>query len=1022
MGFLSSKKTFSGVGSAVQNLHNGPIESMLTTTVVSAQINEKDLGESFKNTLASGTGLKLRSFIDYAHQKGYTNTLGWEVTKLEGDVFSDSSAYINYLSKYVYPSSSVEVTTPRVLKDIQVISENTYVNGNNTITNKNYKKIETYTTTITNTNQSFFTNFYYQGENSELVTLWKMMNSKEYQSLAENVKEAITAYALKTAFAYYFRSYLWNVQTYKAGVAIVLLPNDKSIKTTINGVLFASTSEILAQTYTESHWEFSGSSSAGDDQVDTVYPNTFLFVEKACRYSGAIADPVTTLGLNSANITSNIVDTMFMESSSTINRDEGQEGRPWYYGEANWVRTKALIIHVPNVDSTKKILIGDVTVNKTVDKVIINTTVETNVSEKYINGKLVSTSSIEGASTSKSSYENLETSSFTHEETYYYGSGNNELDKIINTTNKFTESFCPILPIKTWGELCSPSWGNLYTAERKLYRKLTGKTLNKWDLFVKSFKDVGDDAKMVYYFLGIPINVDNEFANEYFFHFFKWLAVNFGGIFNANNSGIYFSLLGKSHTDFHVTYNFKAIYKVIKGKVPVPCKTHGYARYVVLGNDEPEDMTTKSWQGGFGPTAGEGYWFNFNRLFHNILFGNKNTEAVKGEELLRENYPDLTDEEFKALQEAQNYTVVRYKQGVSSLTLYYKVNEELYERVYVTNFVFSHLVRSTALIYYLKASLRRDWKTAIDDDGTNDKNAGFAPIVIPLAKGALESMGWYRQSNISDLCHNIIISGYDQQTVKTKWYQSGFFLFALIVVIAIVCVVTAGAGSAAVGGASGAAGSASAGGAAAAGGATVGATATSLTISSLAMYAMQAITIALVAKAITYVANKFIGGVFGQIIGTIASIVATVYLSYTFGWFGAGTNSFWEAMNTWKGYMTLSKSLITETSSALNNINQEKTALVQGQYAELISDQQSKSTELTDKMLKLSSLENNNITDIIVNSTYTTSSTTTNSTSQFIAEDPDTFFYRVFDLDFYDLNKSYISDFEDYQNNIELPC
>ena len=109
MGFLSSKKTFSGVGSAVQNLHNGPIESMLTTTVVSAQINEKDLEESFKNTLASGTGLKLRSFIDYAHQKGYTNTLGWEVTKLEGDVFSDSSAYINYLSKYVYPSSSAEV-------------------------------------------------------------------------------------------------------------------------------------------------------------------------------------------------------------------------------------------------------------------------------------------------------------------------------------------------------------------------------------------------------------------------------------------------------------------------------------------------------------------------------------------------------------------------------------------------------------------------------------------------------------------------------------------------------------------------------------------------------------------------------------------------------------------------------------------------------------------------------------------------------------------------------------------------
>lgn len=138
MGLLSNKKkTYSGVGSAVQNLHNGPIESMLTTTVVSAQINEKDLGEAFKTTLATGTGLKLRSFIDYAHQKGYTNTLGWEVTQLEGDVFNDSSAYINYLSKYVYPSSSAETTTIPTTTET-LISESSYVNGTETVTTKSY--------------------------------------------------------------------------------------------------------------------------------------------------------------------------------------------------------------------------------------------------------------------------------------------------------------------------------------------------------------------------------------------------------------------------------------------------------------------------------------------------------------------------------------------------------------------------------------------------------------------------------------------------------------------------------------------------------------------------------------------------------------------------------------------------------------------------------------------------------------------------------------------------------------------
>ena len=37
---------------------------------------------------------------------------------------------------------------------------------------------------------------------------------------------------------------------------------------------------------------------------------------------------------------------------------------------------------------------------------------------------------------------------------------------------------------------------------------------------------------------------------------------------------------------------------------------------------------------------------------------------------------------------------------------------------------------------------------------------------------------------------------------------------------------------------------------------------------------------------------------------------------------------------------------------------------------------------------------------------------------------PRYFYSSIFndDASIYDLNKSYISDFEDYQNNIELPC
>lgn len=996
MGFFSGKKvTYSGVGSAIQNLHSGELSNSLTSAVLSANLNNTDVGKAFKDSLASGTGIQLRNFIDYAYKKGYTNTLGWEVTMLEGDTFSDGSSYLNYLSKYVYPSSSNEITTPKVEKEKKLISESSYVNGSNVVTTKLFKKIETYTTTVTNINFNFICNYYYQGANSQLAATWRLMNSPQYQALSDSIKETAITFSSQLAFGCYLNGGAL-IETFPTGVVIALI-NDKNLAPTISGNIFASTSEILAQRYT---YTYEAEKEYGDGSTSTYWetttgPNSRLFKsrinsESVYRHPEKyVFDPVTALGLTKNEVSINIVNVIFMESStSSITKSDPDGYGDWWSGHANWYVSKAIIMYVPSANTSNKILLSNVTVNKVVDKITTNSTVETNITEKYINGTLTSSSSIEGATESTSNLENLETSTSTHDENYIQGSGNVLLDSIINNTRKFTESFCPTLPIKTWGELCSPSWGNLYTEERKLYKKLSKKTLDKWDDFVQSFKGAGDDAKMIYYFLGIPINVDSEFANEYFFHFFKWLSMNFGGVFTSLNDGIYFSLLAKSHTDFHITYNFRAIYKIIKGKVPVPCKTHGYARYIVIGNDEPEDMTTTSWKGGFGPVAGEGVssrWFSFFRLFGHQT---GKTTSITTINLERENYPDLTDDEFNALQAEQKYTTIQYKSGKSSLTFYYKINDNLYERVYISNFVFSHLVRSTALIYYLKASLRRDWKTAIDDDGTNDKDAGFAPIIIPIARGALESMGWYRQSNVFDLSHNVIISGYDQKTVKKKWYQSGIFSVVLAVVAVVCSVFTGGA---------------------------------SLSLLAFVIMVVKVMVIMIVVKAITKMVDKYIGGTLGAIVKTVATVIAVVYLSYNFGILN-NTGTLWSSLNTWDGYMTLTKTVVSSVNDSFGSLMQAQYTDVQSQYMAMQQDQSSKQQQIDAWNAEMASWGNNNITDIIVNSTYTTSSTTTNSTSQFIAEDPDTFFYRVFDLDFYDLNKSYISDFEDYQNNIELPC
>ncbi len=105
MGILDETTTYTSLGSAVQNLFSGDIEDVLKTSVVTANINNKDLGSSFIESLKTGSGMKLRKFIDYAKKSGYTDVLKWRTTNLTGETFSNSNEYTEYLSRLVYPST-----------------------------------------------------------------------------------------------------------------------------------------------------------------------------------------------------------------------------------------------------------------------------------------------------------------------------------------------------------------------------------------------------------------------------------------------------------------------------------------------------------------------------------------------------------------------------------------------------------------------------------------------------------------------------------------------------------------------------------------------------------------------------------------------------------------------------------------------------------------------------------------------------------------------------------------------------
>lgn len=1034
--FSSKKKTYSGVGSAVQNLLSNPLSNTINTVAVNALANNKDLGDQLTDTLSSGLGSKLRSFIDYAHQKGYTKLIGWSPSDITGEVFSDASAYINYLRNTTYHDTTDIDETPEVVTKDSGETINAYVLGNDEIVEKTYTRTKTRSKTVTSTYYEYQVNWYYQGSNGTQYTLGKFFNDSKYQDIPDTVWDTAqfwdncsytTATGTYTRWGYTFYAPTWVDGT----IDVYFFQSNENIPTTVDGAVILSTATILdSNVYGRINKQRSG-----DGDIYYEYWETSLRL--AVCPIGTIIYPATTLNFADKSKIS-LVRAMFLlgntVSFSSGNSDEDGSGdddispskgdtvgsNATVTNNLHWQYGYALI--TPNeIDSSSKVLSSNLSVTKTVTKVASTITTDYHITEKWVNGELVSFEELEGAiQTAYGSNEVLEQNTFTHSDDYIYGSGNSSFDAIINSTTKFTEQFCPVMPIKLWGTLVNANnYAGYYEAERKLYRKLTGKTLNKWDDFIESFKNCGDSAKMIYYLNSIPINVDSDFANEYFFHFFKWLAINFGGAYMGCNLG--FRLSASLGTDFWLGYSMSLHWRLCKGTPPIPCRTHAYARYQHIAGGESNDTTSVTWKGGFGSWD----WRLYNS--YNTIRSSASIVAP------REDYPDLTDDQYAKLEAENTYTYSNWDSwsNTSSITFYYKLNDNYYEKIYVSNFVFTHYVRGKGLTYFLKNSLCKDWKAAIDEDATNTSNAGFAPIVIPIARGALESMGWLRQSNVYQVTHNVIISGWEQKTIKVKWYQKSIFSFIFTIIIIVIAIYTGGALAAALGPAMGATAGATAGTAA---GMMGGAAA--FTLSNLAFYGLQAVACAFICKAITWAADKFIGGVAGTIIGAVASYIACSYFCYqTNIAFGKTpmTTSYWKSMNNFSSYLKLTQSAL---SSGLNGIQTQKFQNLQQQYTDYQnqyntwqSQYETESAQVESWTKTMNSWGNDDVMYAVVQSTYATAATAESSAeddeaydteaSQMV-EDPSTFFTRTMESDFIDYNSEYIQNYEDLLNNTNL--
>lgn len=1063
MGLFSSKRvTYTGVGSAVKNMLSTPVENSIKTIAVSAVINEADLGDTFVNTLAGGSGITLRSFINYANKHGYNNILGWRTTTLTGETFSNSTAYTKYLGENLYPSSYRTVETEPVVSSETEPQVESWYEGYTHCVVKRFTRTRTHTKTTLSDLRSFQVNIYYQGSNMAFKQLQQVLDNSTKtaeEADATNTQMFDEAFGVGSGT----ETEITAVTQTDNPINLVMLNEDDDTAPDVEGTVYLCCADALTtEGLIETHEVPQDDGTTVIDPEDITAEEIFkreannmiaLAGENTPKY---IQDPITALNLNANVSRTQTVNVVIMISAYTdrtyetitpdpITNEDGTVTQPdpvtvltKAVSHGTWLIGKASIVTNKEEQTVSdKILFAQVQVHHSKTQITDEISTEYSVIETYRDDVLVKTEELEGATHCDSNTEVLEEDEVTHNENYTYGSGNPQLDAILDNTETFTESFAPMMPIKCWDKFSSKkNFGDVYDAERKLYRKLSKKSLNCWDDLVDSFSENNseedklenaikallnfgkggsssqeDSPKMIYYLPSVPINVDLDFTNEYFYHFFKWIAVNFGGM-APSGKNFRFAMTARHgaalDTDFQFDYNFYLRYQILSGKPPVPCKIHGYARYVVLGSED-KDMTSYQHKGDF----------NDGNILRTGSYSTVSTDYSFSH--AREDYPSLTDAQYKELMKKNQFTVVDSKSGTTSLTLFYRISDGLYERIYLTNFVMGHYIRGMGTRYYLKNSLLKNWtKDAIDD--IDPKNNGLSPIIIPIAKGALESMSWYRQTDLLQVCHNIVASTYVKKVVKIKWYQRGFIkVLVQIVAIAVVVVVSVYTGGAAAASASGIIGTVAAGVASAIG---AGALCTAV-IATMITMALKAIAVLLITKLITYVANKFIGGELGFIIGAIGSIAASWYIGNAdFSSWGSFTNyqMTWSAMNTIDGYLRLG-------DVTLNKFNQYASLKIQDKYNDLQKD-----TEATRKQIEeyqntsdaiqyklMSWTENSWLTDIIKKSSYTPASQQSQS-YPLLVESPDTYFSVHMGLDFYSLNRAYIDNFPDITNSMALPA
>ena len=453
---------------------------------------------------------------------------------------------------------------------------------------------------------------------------------------------------------------------------------------------------------------------------------------------------------------------------------------------------------------------------------------------------------------------------------YKRGDGNPVLDALFETDST-DDRFYPFIPIrnnKTWVETDSNVWPYC----TKAFKKATGGKLSKVVTELKKNSKIGD-IQYIYGTFGCSLNTPEDTAKEYIYRFFDKASAAFppDPMYPTLEAVIAGFDAGNAAADAYVQW----------------WNAHGSSGAPVTSPPPPLPEFPTIPSRTFRVNSNKGYKYDMSISWNYIFETSHSGEAWAGAKQgqLRSRYAGnvtLTRKNIRTDPQTNKLVVSTTSVTMQELEMLWQTSATTYTKLRVLGL--SHKNR-----VYKNKSVNTDVAEAMGDA----EESGF---IIPLNTSIYRSMSLTRSTQMATACTYLILNSYKK--VKEKWYQTGAFKIAVIVVAVVISIYTMGAGGAGILGAYGSVGAA-------------------LGFVGLAAVIVGAVANAVAAMVLISILQKVSVGLFGDKIGFIVGAVASIVAMNVGGALATGSS-----MSTMMGNMMNAQNIMQLTSAVGNGISQ----------------------------------------------------------------------------------------------------